>query len=59
MMRATLRVSLLTYLDMAASICSASIRAAAASTEACRSRARVEDNGCALSAENATFSTSP
>ena len=40
---AILHVSILTY--------SASARATASSTTACRSRARADDNGCALSAK--------
>ena len=51
-MRATLRVSRLTYLDVTACICSTSIRAAAASTEAYRSRARADDNGFARLLKN-------
>ena len=50
-MRTILRVSILTYLDLTVSMGSASARAAALSMVACRSRARADDNGNALSAE--------
>ena len=50
-MRATLRVSRLTYFDVTACIYSAWIREATASTEACRPRPRADDNGFARLSE--------
>ena len=54
-MRAILRVSISTYLYLTVSMCSASVRVTASSTATCRLRERVDDNGCALSAEIVIF----
>ena len=45
-MRSTSRVSISTFPDLTAAICSALIREADASTETCRLRARTDGNGC-------------